>query len=162
MRSWTHKPSTTTRRRMAGTLAAVAVLAGAVVPLFGSADAQAATAGPINPATGIPTFFTDSTGVSLRPQGTNPAVYFSAAASLPTAGPGATTGNSTMLAALEALNPATVIQRFQFNIAVPGPGSYFVTDPYHGSSQLFTPSRSWPPTACRPPSSPSRVRSPRR
>src|SRR5437660_5100133 len=136
------------RRRTAGALAALAAMGVSMVPLLSAAPAHAATAGPVDAATGIPGFFTDVTGVSLAPcfagppacsatkasflTGAAPATYFSATASLPTAPPpGVPAANSTMLLAVEATAPNTApFQRKQFQIQVPSAGTYVVTDPY--------------------------------
>ena len=149
MRGWTSKLTRQQpRRRITGAVVAGAAVVAAVLPLLGTAPARAATAGPVDPATGIPASFTDVTGVSLAPcfagapscsgtrasflAGTSPAVYFSATASLPTAPPpGVTAVSSTMLLALEATQPGpTVFERVRFQVQVPAIGTYVVTTPY--------------------------------
>ena len=149
MMGWTNKLTRQQRRRrVAGATVAVTAVVAAMVPMLGTTPAHAATAGPTDPATGIPTSFTDATGVSLAPcfagapkcggtrasflAGSSPAVYFSATASLPTApAPGVAPVASTMLLALEATQPGpTVFQREQFHVQVPAVGTYVVTSPY--------------------------------
>src|SRR5437660_372773 len=142
------------RRRTAGALAALAAMGVSMVPLLSAAPAHAATAGPVDAATGIPGFFTDVTGVSLAPcfagppacsatkasflTGSAPATYFSATATLPTAPPpGVPAANSTMLLAVEATAPNTApFQRKQSQIQVSSARTYVLTDPY--GAQAFS------------------------